>query len=366
VRSGFRRGRGVIVKEALVSLSAILIVACAVVQPPSGGPEDRQPPYILEIVPAPDSVGVADDTNIAMRFSEKVNAESFKERVKLFPPVAFESIKVKGAELRIRFAEALPETTMTLLLSGGYKDLHGVPNRNSDIFHFSTTDALQEGKISGWVFFKEEADSTGVVKLYQVVADSSISFKMQPESRIAFASRDGSFAFRALPTDSARFLLWAFSDKNMDGNFAEEKEFFLLHPDTIVLTKGKKSAREIHINIIDPKEPGSITGRVIDETGLELLPTVRFSPMLPGEPTLVVRADSTGNFLAPKVPPGRYVVSVFIDVAQDSLCGSYIAPYDSTVTLEEPCMILSDTLLVKPGGEIGIGVVKLEKDDGHE
>jgi hypothetical protein len=354
------------VRGTIVSLGALLIVACAVVQPPSGGPEDREPPYILEVFPAADSTGVRTDTRITIRFSEKVNAATFKERVRLYPPVAFESIDVDGGELRIEFAESLPETTITLLLSGGYKDMHGVQNTDNNIFHFSTTEELQAGEISGWLLFKGKADSTGVVKLYQVVADSSISFKVQPESRIAFATRDGSFAFRALPADSARFLLWAFSDKNRDGAFAEEKEFFLLYPDTVLLTSKRRSAREIYINVIDPNEPGSITGRVIDETGLAILPTVRFSPLLPGEPPLFARADSTGHFIASKVPPGRYVVSVFVDVVPDSLCGSYPAPEDSTVTLKEPCIILPDTLNVEPGGEIGMGIMKLEREESRE
>jgi hypothetical protein len=256
----------------------------------------------------------------------------------------------------------LPETTMTIVLSGGYRDLHNVESKENYVFHFSTEASMQEGVISGRVLFKEKVDSTGVVKLYQILADSAISFKVQPEARIAFAGRDGAFAFRALPTDSSMFLLWAFSDKNRDGSFAEGKEFFLLYPDTLVLTASRRDIRDISISIIDPNEPGSVTGRIVNETGLEAFPTVRFVPVLPGEPALVVRADSTGHFIAAKVSPGRYVMSAFIDVRDDSLCGSYTLPEDTTIALAEPCLTLPDTINVDPGKEIAIGVVTLEKE----
>ena len=88
-------------KGAVASLSALLVVACAVVQPPSGGPEDKRPPHIVAVAPQPDSASVENDTHVIIRFSEKVNGETFKERVKVYPPIAFKSIKIKGDELQI-------------------------------------------------------------------------------------------------------------------------------------------------------------------------------------------------------------------------------------------------------------------------
>jgi len=339
------------VRRIWYALVPFLVVSCAVVQPPPGGPEDREPPHIVSVVPSPDSAGVAKDTEIRIAFSEKVDGDTFKERIRLYPAVGFDDIEVKGDMLRVRFAESLPETTMTLLLSGGYADLHGVRNRESFISHFSTADEIQKGSISGKVLFKNKIDPKGVVKLYAVVPDSTVSYKTGRESRIAFAGEDGGFAFRALPTDSTGFILWAFSDENEDGLFAEQKEFHLLYPDTIRLTPSRRSAIEIFINIIDPDEPGIVQGSIIDETGLGTPATVRFEPLMPGELPLVVRADSTGFFVASKIPPGRYVVWAFVDLARDSLCGTYTPPDDSTLTLREPCFALPDTLVVEPGGE---------------
>ncbi|HER43474.1 MAG TPA: hypothetical protein ENO08_03345, partial [Candidatus Eisenbacteria bacterium] len=342
-----KRGDGL--KRIILACMTIVASSCAVVQPPSGGPEDREPPHVVSIVPAPDSAGAGVDTEIILRFSEKVDGDTFKERLRLYPPVEFEEIEAKGDVLRVRFGEALPETTIAFVLSGGYADMHGVRSKESFISHFSTEEEIQEGIISGKVFFKSSIEPHGVVKLHRVIPDSTVSYKKERESRIAFAGEDGGFAFRALPTDGTRFILWAFSDENDDGLFAEQKEFHLLYPDTIGLTPSRRAATEIFIDIIDPDEPGVVTGIIIDETGLGGPATMRFEPLLPGEPPIVVRADSTGGFAARKVPPGRYLLHAFVDLAPDSLCGAYTLPEDSTVALREPCVTLPDTLVVEPG-----------------
>ena len=352
--------RGVGAETCLLLLSfALLAVSCAVVQPPSGGPEDKTPPHVVSVLPVPDSAGVDRETELRITFSEKVDGDTFKERIHTYPAVPFDDIGVKGDILTVRFAETLPETSLAVVLSSGYSDMHGVRSDRSFIFHFATAPELQEGVITGRVLFKDELDPDGVVKLHAVTADSVLQYKREKESRIAFTGDDGGFRFEALPTDSARFILWAFSDKNGDGRFGEEKEFHLLHPDTIVLMPSRRTATDIFLNIIDPNEPGMIDGSIVDETGLGTAPTVRLEPLLPGEQALVARSDTTGYYSLRKVPPGRYLLLAFIDISPDSLCGDYTSPEDSTITLKEPCLTLPDTIMVEPGREKTLEPIRL-------
>ncbi len=355
------RVKGGQLKRIVWPLLLLIAVACAVIQPPPGGPEDKTPPHIVGIYPAPDSASVSRDAGIRVTFSEKVDEATFKDRIRLYPPVAFDRLKVKGEVLEISFAEQLPETTIVVLIAGGYKDWHNVANKENLIFRFSTADSLLGGEIEGRVLFKREPDSTGVVKIFEIVSDSAISVKTDLESRISFAGRDGGYGFRALPTGDARFIVWAFSDKNKDGEYADGKEFAAFYPDTITLTPSRPRAEEIFIDIIDPNEPGIVSGSVLNETELNLLVTVRFDPLLPGESALVVIADSTGRYMVPRIPPGRYIVSTFIDMSPDSLCGEYASPADSALILEEPCLTLPDTLVVEPGEEKSMNPITLEK-----
>ncbi len=348
-------------KRTFLAFCAGICVACAVVEPPSGGPEDKIPPRVVAISPEPASAGVPRDAGVEVRFSEKLDGDSFKNKVFTYPSLAFKSIKVKGDRLTVEFSESLPETTVTVLLKAGYQDDHLVKSTEHVVFSFSTSDTIDAGMITGRILFKRQPDSTGVAKIIAVAADSAVDVEKTRESRIAFADRKGYFTFRAIPTDGTPFILWAFSDKNGDGDYAVESEFSALFPDTIALAGDRTAVDGILINIIDPHEPGTVEGRIVNLTGLSKAPTVRLIPLMPGERPIVVTADTTGNFVISPIPPGGYTVTAFIDMRADSMCGEYESPADSTVVLPEPCYVGGDTLVVKPGQSRTIQPITLEE-----
>lgn len=350
-------------RKTIYTVLFFIIAACAVSKPPTGGPEDKTPPRIVEFHPTPGSAGVPGDTGIRMTFSEKLDGDSFKDRIATYPPIGFKSLKVKGERLDVVFERQLPETTITILLKAGFKDNHLVGNSENFIFHFATSDSIEKGEISGIILFKNKPDSTGVAELFEIKADTIIDVNKQAESRIAFAGDGGQFYFRALPADGSRYLLWTFLDKNGDAKYSAETEFSALYPDTIVLTDISYRSDELMINIIDPHEPGSIEGRVINETGFKAVPFLRLEPILPGEKALVGKADTTGNFILAPVPPGGYILSSFIDIEADSTCGSYTPPEDTSLTLKEPCYTSPDTLIMIPGESKILEPFTLEKGE---
>ena len=341
-----------------------LLAACAVMEPPPGGPEDRMPPYILKVRPRQDSARVARDTEIEIIFSEKLDEDSFKNRIFLYPPVEFDKVDVDGDKLKIRFRELLPETTFSVFIKKGFKDHHQVASKKNELFYFSTGDTIASGEISGFILFKEKPDSNGVAKLYEMMPDTLVNVGRQPESRIAFADKMGQFIFRALPADGDSFLIFAFSDSDGDGAYAVGKEFSAFSRDTLILDRLSSKARGIRINIIDPNEPGSIRGQISNETGLTELILVRLDPLLPGENPVLSSTDTLGAYNLEKIPPGSYLLTAFIDIRADSTCGDYVSPEDSTILLQEPCEALPDTLIVEPGGEITLDPVTLKKAEG--
>jgi len=349
------------VKRFIVFVVTGLFAACAVMDPPTGGPEDKIPPRVVAITPAPDSAGIARDTAVMIRFDEKLDGDSFKNRIITYPPLDFKAVKVKGERVTIEFKEILPETTVTVLVKIGYQDNHQVKSSTPVTFSFATSPRIDEGTIGGKILFKKKPDSTGVAAIF-AVTDTTVDVRRERESRLAFADRNGDFTFSALPADSSRFILWAFTDKNGDGVFSEGSEFSALFPDTIVLTRDRTGIDGILIYIVDPNEPGSVDGRVIDMTELGKHPTVRLAPLLPGERPIIAATDTTGNFVIPVIPPGRYTVSFFIDMEADSACGEYRSPADTTVSLAEPCYAAPDTLVVKPGESQTLRPVTLERE----
>lgn len=345
----------------LVCLAA---AACAVIKPPPGGPEDTTPPFMVGIFPAPDSVGVARDIKLQILFSEKLDSESFKNRVQVYPHVEFDDIKVKDNRVEVSFREELPETTLCVVISSGYQDYHRVPSKEDIVFYFSTLESLDKGSISGRILFKGNPDTTGVAKLFRIVADTVIDVTKERESRVVKTGWDGSFNFRALPTDGARFILWAFTDDNKDGRYSPDKEHSLLYPDTLILSETRYRASDLTLNIIDPNEPGRVVGDIVNTTGIDSMLMVRLDPILPGENAIFAMPDTLGHYLLMPVPPGGYTLSAFIDIEVDSICGQYTDPADSTASLPEPCYMIPDTLFVTPGEEKILEPVTLKQGGG--
>jgi hypothetical protein len=336
-------------RECISIPLALLAAACAVMQAPSGGPEDKTPPRVIETVPAPDSAGVARDVTVRVVYSEKVDPTSFKNRVSILPREEFSHLKVRGDRVEIGFAHDLPETTFCLLIGAGVRDYHRVENKRPYLLFFSTADSIETGKVSGFITFKGKPDSAGVAELFAVRPDSATEMRSSQRARVAFARKDGSFTFEALPTDGSRFLLRGFIDLDGDGRYSGGKEFATVYPDTIALRPLRRIVEDLRIDVINPNEPGSVEGQVVNETAFKLPATVRLDPIEAGRRWLSTRADSIGKFVFASVPPLSYRVSVFIDVKPDTVCGTYVEAADTAQALPEPCLVLPDTLRLKPG-----------------
>jgi len=340
---------------------AVLAAACAVMEPPSGGPEDRTPPRVLSTAPPADSAGVSPGVRPVITFSERMDEESFKNRVMVFPPLPFDRLKVRGESLEISFDTLFPaDTTVCIVLRPGFRDNHLVSSPLGYTFYFATADSMAGGQISGSILFKEKPDSTGVAELFELRGDTAFAVDRTKPSRAVNAEALGRFAFRGLPAGNAQYVLRAFTDRDGDGHYSPSKEFAALYPDTIVLTPAAPVRENVTVRVIDPNEPGSIAGRVVNETALGRPATLRLEPFAKGVRVKTAEADTTGSFLLAPVQPGMYRLSAFIDMKPDTLCGSYVEAADTTKTLSEPCVTIADTLVVKPGEAKTIPAVTLK------
>ncbi len=342
-----------------------IIYSCAVMEPPTGGPEDKTPPEIVETVPAANSAGVKRTQNIQIVFSEKLDSESFRKRIIFYPEIPFKKIDVSDNRLEIEFEGLLPETTISFYLKKGYMDNHNVKVEKSSFFYFSTADSLEKGLISGHIFFKKEMMAGGTARLTSIEPDTFENIYDKPELRTAIADEAGDFSFRYLPTDSSGFRLWAFFDTNKDGDYSDSKEFYLLYPDTIYLTGREPAYRDFTMNIFDPNEPGEAKGTVKNNTPLKKFVTVRLKNVVYDEPSYEAYTDSAGVYNIKRVMPGNYLFSAFIDMNADSLPGTYPDPEDTTLTCDEPSVSLPDTISIAPAEIKEIPELELgnEKDE---
>ena len=66
------------------------------------------------------------------------------------------------------------------------------------------------------------------------------------------------------------------------------------------------------------------------------------------------------------IPPGDYIYTAFIDIAADSLPGTYPDPADSLMTLDEPFAVYPDTVNVPPGGALRLEPLYIQKKGGEK
>lgn len=148
----------------------LLLVACATQVAPSGGPEDKLPPRVAGVYPAPNTTNHPNELYVKLEFDEWINASVPRSAVSISPPIdkklRFE-VSGKTLELTSR-AELDTGTTYTITFAGGIKDLHGNALANPFQVVFSTGAIIDSLTLSGRVLVnsamakKKEFPSVGL------------------------------------------------------------------------------------------------------------------------------------------------------------------------------------------------------------
>jgi hypothetical protein len=336
-------------------LVAALALACAVEQPPPGGPEDKTPPGLVATVPVADSAGVDPGSEIGFTFSEDMLRGGVERLVFFSPDIEIGDVRWKDRTIYIRPLQPLhPDTTYLVTIKAGFRDYHKVAAMEGHEFAFATSAAIDSGTISGRVYFRREPTAKGVVQCFILPVDSSfVAGAIRPD-REAKVDDKGDYTIRYLPNRDSRFIVWAFEDANKNLTFAPENEASMLLPDTVMLTPDAPFAAGKDIWIVDPTEPATLAGVVVNASGLDtfLVRVALYADSLGARPTYLQACDSTGAYEFASVMGGKYLLRAFVDVVADSACGRYPCFDDSTVSCEEPCVQYADTLNVEPGSAV--------------
>ncbi len=135
----------------------LLLAACATQVAPSGGPEDKLPPRVAAVYPAPNTTNHPNELLVKLEFDEWINASIPRSAVSISPPIEKKlRFEVSGKSLVLTSrAELDTGTTYTVTFAGGIKDLRG--NALSKPFQvvFSTGAVIDSLTLSGRVLVNE-------------------------------------------------------------------------------------------------------------------------------------------------------------------------------------------------------------------
>jgi hypothetical protein len=352
-----------------IFLFGAFVLACAVDAPPPGGPVDETAPGVVGTFPNQDSAGVDPGTEIGFTFSEGMSRARVERMLSLSPEIEIGNVRWDKNTIYIKPAQPLhPDTTYFVTLTPGFRDFHKVPSKRGYQFAFATSAAIDSGTISGQIRFRREPTKNGVVRCFVLPVDSGFNPEAMRPDRQAIADEEGNYELKYLSNTDVSYIVWAFEDKNNNLTFAPNNETGMALEDTVVLTPASPFAISVDIFIVDPDEPVTVTGVVVNASGLDTfeVAVALYADSLGAPPVYMVTCDTTGVYTLKNVHAGLYLLRAFVDMKADSICGEYPCLDDSSLVCIEPCIEYPDSLVFEPGAEIVLDTLRLQPQYGRK
>jgi hypothetical protein len=203
------------VKFYLIALILpFLILSCAQIVTPTGGPRDTTPPKITKTVPNNNSVNFSSNYEIRINFDEFVDLVSPNDKVLISPPLKETPIfKVSGKSLSIKFSDTLmPNTTYTFFFDNCIRDITEGNLIPSMEYVFSTGNDIDSGSIKGSVV--DALTLKPEKQVYVFLYNQNIDTLPQTTKPLYLTKTDdqGAFVFGHIIRGS--YKTFALSDKN--------------------------------------------------------------------------------------------------------------------------------------------------------
>lgn len=216
----------------LIAALGILLMACASIGSPEGGPRDYTPPQVVKMSPESGSVNFKGQ-KVEITFDEIVNLKDQQKKVIISPaPKTQPMIRAVGKKLTVEFREPLEEnTTYVIDFSNAIEDNNEGNQLDGYSFAFSTGDQIDTLAVSGIVLRAKDLEPMQhvIVGLHSNLDDTS--FTRLPLERVSRTNDRGLFTIRNLKPGS--YHVFALDD--MDGDYRMARTEDIAFLDTIIV-----------------------------------------------------------------------------------------------------------------------------------
>ena len=246
-------------------LLIILVCSCGQRGNPSGGGKDNIPPRVVQSIPDSCSLNFKGN-KISWKFDEYVTLSKLNQELLISPPVKTQpTFKLIGKKLTLTFDTLLnPNTTYSIFLGKGVKDLNEGNPLENNLLVFSTGEILDSLSIHGEVYDAEsmEAISEGMVHLYK---DKNDSIPTQQIPSYFAKIENGHFQFTNLAEGTYKLFYLMDNNSNFMYDLPNESVAFVNYD--INITE-KKDTAEIILRAFSGEEKKQfLTGSGCDFKG---------------------------------------------------------------------------------------------------
>lgn len=217
-------------KHLLNIIIALLLVSCANIVPPTGGPIDEQAPSIIYGQSIPDSLHLTNYTakTIVIAIDEQFKVQGLNSQLKANPalkePVEYKIKKInkKKSHLIIEFKEELkPNTTYTLNFGTAIKDITEGNVLKTPNFVFSTGDYIDSLSVKGKITTTEQKPVANVLVGLYSSHDTVVPNKVKPIYS-TYTDAQGNYTLSNLANNT--YKIFAVEDKNKNKIYDSKSE----------------------------------------------------------------------------------------------------------------------------------------------
>jgi hypothetical protein len=262
-RGGGRRPRPGLGAGVLAAL--FLLIGCAQIESPSGGPEDRTAPRVLGMAPDSGAIGVRPET-LTILFSKKMDHRTVRDWVAISPVLSIRSVEWTGERVDLILRDT-PDTgrTYAVLLGAEVQD-----RRHNALgpwtAAFSTGSRLDTGSLRGKV--RGTRLKPALAYLYAFAWSDSVPASEDDRLgalRIGQADKDGVFRLDYLPRGTP-MRICALYDAARNRTFDEDDDLWASLDGPVSIDDTTRVVTDLEIYMVLPDEPGTIKGTAIDSS----------------------------------------------------------------------------------------------------
>ena len=210
----------------------LLLMACASIGSPEGGPRDYTPPQVVKTSPAPGAVNFKGQ-KVEIQFDEIINLKDQQKKVIISPaPRTQPLIRSVGKKITVEFRDTLePNTTYVIDFSNAIEDNNESNQLDGYTFAFSTGDVIDTLAVSGIVLRANDLEPMQhvIVGLHSNLDDTA--FTRLPLERVSRTNDRGQFTIRNLKPGS--YHVFALND--MDGDYHMARTEDIAFVDSIIV-----------------------------------------------------------------------------------------------------------------------------------